>query len=80
MTIPSRISQQQSIILTWLAASGDLSHLSREPLGAKLAREVVQGARLALVEEPLQEEQQRHIPRHFVLHGLHDDGLRARAQ
>lgn len=57
--------------LTRLTATGDLSHLARESLGAELAGEVVQGAWLPLVQQTLQKEQQRHIPSHFVLHCLH---------
>lgn len=60
-----------ALFLTRLTATGDLAHLARESLGPELAGEVVQGARLPLVQQALQEEQQRHIPRHLVLHGLH---------
>lgn len=62
--------------LTWLASAGDLSHLTSEPLGAELAREVVQGSGFALVQQALEEEEQGHVSGHLVLHCLHDDCFR----
>lgn len=57
--------------LTRLAAAGNLAHLLGEALGAELAAEVVQRARLALVQQALEEEQQRHVAGGLVVHRFH---------
>lgn len=57
--------------LTWLTTPCDLSHFPRKSFRSELTGEVVQGSRLSLVEQSFQEEQQRHVPSHLVLHRLH---------
>lgn len=62
---------QQELLEPALRAPGDLSHLLGEALGAELAAQVVQGAGLALVQQPLEEEQQGHVPGQLILHRFH---------
>jgi len=61
----------EELLEAGLRTAGDLAHLLGEPFGAELAAEVVEGARTALVHQPLEEEEQRLVAHHFVLAALH---------
>jgi hypothetical protein len=62
---------RKELLESGLRPAGDLSHLLGEALGPKLAAEVMQGARTALVHQPLKEEEQSLVAHHLILAAVH---------
>lgn len=54
-----------------MTSAGDLTHFLGESAGPELAGQVVQRSRFPAIEQPLEEEQQRHVARLLILHRLH---------
>lgn len=65
-------SLKYQVALTRFTSPSDLPHLLGETWRAKLARKIVQCSRLILVNQSLEEKQQREIANLLVLHRLHD--------